>query len=107
MLKFLGTGPMLKRELSCNRAWALRTASLELDARLGGTGCVVKTQVSRSHGGSVEDERAASFQDAVDDGLSEVLDRVFVHPRDQREFEALVRDMMRPPVSLSSPTGHP
>ena len=27
--------------------------------------------------------------------------RVFVHPRDQREFEALVRYMMRPPVSLS------
>ena len=27
--------------------------------------------------------------------------RVFVHPRDPREFEALVRYMMRPPVSLS------
>ena len=30
-----------------------------------------------------------------------VHNRVFVHPRDQREFEALVRYMMRPPVSLS------
>jgi hypothetical protein len=30
-----------------------------------------------------------------------VHNRVFVHPRDGREFEALVRYMMRPPVSLS------
>jgi hypothetical protein len=30
-----------------------------------------------------------------------VHNRVFVHPRDQREFEALVRYMMRPPVSLA------
>ena len=29
-----------------------------------------------------------------------VHNRVVVHPRDQREFEALVRYMMRPPVSL-------
>ena len=29
--------------------------------------------------------------------------RVFVHPRDRRELEALVRQMMRPPVSLSRP----
>jgi hypothetical protein len=29
-----------------------------------------------------------------------VHNRVFVHPRDGREFEALVRYMMRPPVSL-------
>jgi len=30
-----------------------------------------------------------------------VHNRVVVHPRDQREFEAFVRYMMRPPVSLS------
>ena len=30
-----------------------------------------------------------------------VHNRVFVHPREGREFEALVRYMMRPPVSLS------
>jgi hypothetical protein len=30
-----------------------------------------------------------------------VHNRVLVHPRDQREFEALVRYLMRPPVSLS------
>jgi len=30
-----------------------------------------------------------------------VHNRVFVHPGDQREFEALVRYMMRPPVSLA------
>jgi hypothetical protein len=30
-----------------------------------------------------------------------VHNRVFVHPRDGREFEALVRYVMRPPVGLS------
>ena len=36
-----------------------------------------------------------------------VHNRVFVHPRDGHEFEALIRYMMRPPVSLCPPALHP
>jgi hypothetical protein len=50
--------------------------------------------------GLVSQERIDLLNSWRRSGFS-VHNRVFVHPRDGREFEALVRYMMRPPVSLS------
>jgi hypothetical protein len=50
----------------------------------------------------IDAERLADTAQRVFDlAVHSVHDRVFVHPREGREFEALVRYMMRPPVSLS------
>jgi hypothetical protein len=50
--------------------------------------------------GLLSEERIELLDSWRRSGFS-VHNRVFVHPRDGREFEALVRCMMRPPVSLS------
>jgi hypothetical protein len=50
--------------------------------------------------GLVSQERIALLDSWRRSGFS-VHNRVFVHPREGREFETLVRYMMRPPVSLA------
>jgi hypothetical protein len=50
--------------------------------------------------GLLSEERIELLNSWRRSGFS-VHNRVYVHPRDGREFEALVRYMMRPPVSLS------